>query len=239
MSFWEIYSYFYSLSLRNWFPYRRLLEDLSNTLEIKERESILDVGCGPGLVIEKVVKENTGKGISVIGLDFSRGMIKHARKRCKRFSNVKLQVADLNKNLEFPDSSFDKTVCSNTLYALENPQGVISEFYRVLKPGAAVIIANPKPNAGVKELLREHLRTLKKLNPFYKKVYHIFIFVLLTPVNFIVIIINKIIIRKGKNRIYHFLDRESLQKILREVGFKNINISSCYADQNWLVRAEK
>lgn len=239
MSFWEIYSYFYNLSLRNWFPYRRLLEDLSNTLEIKEGESILDVGCGPGFVIEKVVKENTGKRISVIGLDFSRGMIKHARKRCKNFSNVKLQVADLNKNLEFPDSSFDKVVCSNTLYALENPQGVVSEFYRVLKPEAAVIIANPKPNAGVKELLREHLRTLKKLTPFYKKVYHIFIFVLLIPVNLVVIMINKVIIEKGRRGEYHFLAKEDLQKILQEVGFKNIDISSCYADQDWLVRAEK
>jgi len=239
MSFWEIYSYFYSLSLSNLFPYKRLLEDLSNTLEIKEGESILDVGCGPGFVIDKVVKENAGKRISVIGLDFSRGMIKHARKRCKNFSNVKIQVADLNKNLEFPDSSLDKVVCSNTLYALENPQGVISEFYRVLKPGAAVIIANPKPNAGIKELLREHLRILKKLTPFYKRVYHILIFVLLIPVNFVVTIINKIIIRKGKNRVYHFLDKENLQKILHEVGFKNINVKSCYADQNWLVRAEK
>jgi len=215
------------------------LDDLSNALEIKEGESILDVGCGPGFVIEKVVKENAGKSISVIGLDFSRGMIKRARRRCKNFSNVKLQVADLNRNLEFPDSSFDKVVCSNTLYALENPQGVIAEFYRVLKPGAAVIITNPKPNAGVKELLREHLGTLKKLTPFYKKLYHIFIFVLLIPVNFIVMIINKIIIRKGKNRAYHFLDKENLQKILQEVSFKNVNISSCYADQNWLVRAGK
>jgi ubiquinone/menaquinone biosynthesis C-methylase UbiE len=239
MSFWEIYSHFYDLSLRNWFPYKRLLEDLNNTLEIKEGEGILDAGCGPGFVIEKAIKENTGKRISVVGLDFSRGMIKRARKRCKNFSNVKLQVADLNKNLEFPDNSFDKVVCSNTLYALENPQRVISEFYRVLKPGAAVIIANPKPNAGEKELIREHLTALKKLTPIYKKIYHILTFVLLIPVNFVVIIINKIIIKKAKSREYHFIDKENLQRILQEVGFKNINISSCYADQNWLVRAEK
>ena len=215
------------------------MEDLNNTLEIKEGEGILDAGCGPGFVIEKAIKENTGKRISVIGLDFSRGMIKRARKRCRIFSNVKLQVADLNKNLEFPDNSFDKVVCSNTLYALENPQRVISEIYRVLKPGAAVIIANPKPNAGEKELIREHLTALKKLTPIYKKIYHILIFLLLIPVNLVVIMINKVILEKGKSKEYHFLGKEDLQKILQEVGFKNINIGSCYADQNWLVRAEK
>jgi len=239
MSFWEIYSYFYSLSLRNWFPYRRLLEDLNDALEIKEGEAILDAGCGPGLVIEEVVKENKGKRISVIGLELSKGMIKHARKRCKNFSNVMLQIADLNKNLEFPDSSFDKVVCSNTLYALENPQRVISEFYRVLKPGASVVITNPKPNAEIKELIREHLRTLKKLTPFYEKIYHIFIFVLLLPVHLTVVAINKVIVSKGKRGEYRFLDKEDFQKILQETSFKNINISSCHADQNWLVGAEK
>ena len=215
------------------------MEDLNNTLEIKEGEGILDAGCGPGFVIEKAIKENTGKRISVIGLDFSGGMIKRARKRCRIFSNVKLQVADLNKNLEFPDNSFDKVICSNTLYALEDPQRVISEFYRVLKPGAAVIIANPKPNAGEKELIREHLTALKKLTPIYKKIYHILIFLLLIPVNLVVITINKVILEKGKSKEYHFLGKEDLQKILQEVGFKNISISSCYADQNWLVRAGK
>jgi len=239
MPFWEIYSYFYSLSLRNSFPYGCLLEDLSNTLDIKEGEGILDAGCGPGLVIEKIIEENKEKGISITGLDLSKRMIKHAHRRCKKFSNVKLQVADLNKNLEFPDSSFDKLICSNTLYALENPHSVILEFHRVLKQGGAVIIANPKPNAGEKELIREHLTALRKLTPIYKKIYHILIFLLLIPVNLVVITINKVIIEKGKNREYHFLGKEDLQKILQEVGFKSIVISSCYADQDWLVRAEK
>jgi ubiquinone/menaquinone biosynthesis C-methylase UbiE len=215
------------------------LEDLSNTLDIKEGESILDAGCGPGLVIEKVIEENKGKGISITGLDLSKRMIKHAHRRCKKFSNVKLQVADLNKNLEFPDNSFDKVVCYNTLYALEDPQRVISEFYRVLKPGAAVIITNPKPNAREKELIREHLTALKKIAPIYKKIYNILIFLLLIPVNLVVITINKVIIEKGKSREYHFLGKEDLQKILQEVGFKSIDISSCYADQDWLVRAGK
>jgi len=239
MPFWEIYSYFYSLSLRNLFPYTCLLEDLSDALDIKERESILDAGCGPGLVIEKVIEENKGKGISITGLDFSKRMIKYAHRRCKNFSNVKLQVADLNRNLEFPNSFFDKVICSNTLYALENPHRVIFEFYRILKPGGAVIIANPKPNAGEKEIIREHLTALKKLTPIYKKIYHILIFLLLIPVNLVVITINKVIIEKGKNKEYHFLGKEDLQKILQEVGFKSIYISSCYADQDWLVRAEK
>jgi ubiquinone/menaquinone biosynthesis C-methylase UbiE len=239
MPFWEIYSYFYSLSLRNLFPYRCLLENLSNTLDIKGEENILDAGCGPGLVIEKVIEENREKGISITGLDLNRRMIKHAHRRCKKFSNVKLQVADLNKSLEFSDSFFDKVVCSNTLYALESPHRVIFEFHRVLKPGGAVIIANPKPSAREKELIRAHITAINKLTPTYRRIYHILTSLLLIPVHLVVITINRVILEKGKSKEYHFLSKEDLQKILQEVGFKSIDIGSCYADQNWLVRAEK
>jgi ubiquinone/menaquinone biosynthesis C-methylase UbiE len=239
MPFWELYSYFYALSLRNSFPYRCFLEDISNTLSIKEGEGILDTGCGPGLLIEKIVAENKGRRISITGLDFNRKMIKHAQRRCKNLPNVKLKVADLNTRLEFPDGSFDKVICSNTLYALENPHRVISEFHRVLKQGGAAIIANPKPGAGQKELIKEHLTTLRKLTPIYRKICHILLFLLLLPVNVAVLTINRVIVEKGRSGEYHFLAKEDLRQILQEVGFRNIDISSCYADQDWLVRAEK
>lgn len=81
----------------------------------------MDAGCGPGLVIEKIVEENKGRGVSLIGVELSKGMIRHARRRCKDFANVRLQVGDLNSNLDFSDGFFDKVICCNTLYALEKP----------------------------------------------------------------------------------------------------------------------
>jgi hypothetical protein len=65
------------------------------------------------------------------------------------------------------------------------------------------------------------------------------VFLLLFPVNLAVITINKVIVEKGRSGEYHFLAEEDLRKILQEVGFRSIDISSCYADQDWLVRAEK
>jgi ubiquinone/menaquinone biosynthesis C-methylase UbiE len=239
MPFWEIYSYFYSLSLGNSFPYRRLLEDLINTLQTKEGDRILDAGCGPGLLMGRIIEENKERRINITGLDFNKRMIKHAQRRCKDFPNVKLEVADLNRSLAFPDNSFDKVICSNTLYALEDPRKVISEFHRVLKRGGTAIIANPKPNAGENALIREHIRALNRLTPFGRRIYHIIVSILLIPVNLAVITINRVIVEKGRSGQYHFLAKEDLQNILQAVGFKNIDVSSCYADQDWLVRAEK
>jgi ubiquinone/menaquinone biosynthesis C-methylase UbiE len=239
MPFWGIYSHFYSLSLANLFPYRSLLEELNNMLNIRERESILDAGCGPGLVIEKILKENRGRQISITGIDIDRRMIGYAHTRCMKLSNVRLQIADLNRSLEFPDNSFDKVICSNTLYALEQPGAAISEFHRVLKPGGAVVIANPKPNAGEGALIREHISALNRLTPLDKKIHHILVSLLLIPVNSIVITINRITVEKGRRGRYHFLTEEDLQRTLQDVGFINIQTRSCYADQNWLVTAQK
>jgi len=238
MPSWEIYSYFYSLSLTNLFPYRELLEDLNRALDVKEAERILDAGCGPGLVMEKIARANEGKRISITGLDFSERMIGQARSRCKNFG-VRLLVADLNKNLEFPAGSFDKVVCSNTLYALESPRATVSEFHRVMKQGGVLVIANPKPNANQKEIMRAHVRATNRTTPGYKRIYYVATSIILIPVNLAVMAINRVILEKGKKREYHFLDKPELESILREAGFKSVRTSSCYADQNWLVRAEK
>ena len=239
MPFWDIYSYFYSLCLRNLFPYRQLLEDLNNALDIKGGENLLDAGCGPGLVIERILEQNPESGISIMGVDINKTMMRHARRKLRNLSNVKLQIADLNRSLEFPDDTFDRVICSNVLYALEEPRAVISEFHRVLKPGGALIIANPKPNAGENTLIREHISALNKLAPLYRKVYNILISLLLVPVDLIVMAINRFIIDKARRREYHFLTERDLGRILQEIGFRNIQTRSCYADQDWLMRAEK
>jgi ubiquinone/menaquinone biosynthesis C-methylase UbiE len=238
MPSWELYSCFYSLSLRNLFPYKHLLDELSNALEIKEGDSILDAGCGPGLVIERIVQANGGKSISITGLDLSKRMINRARGRCKNF-NVTFLVADLNRRLGFPESCFDKVVCSNTLYTLEDPRSVISEFHRVLKEGGALVISIPKPDANQRQLILAHIAATNGLTPTHRKLYHILTSVSLIPVHLAVILINRPIVQRGRSREHHFWDRDELESVLRQAEFQNIRTGSCYADQNWLVRAEK
>jgi len=239
MSFWGVYSCFYDLSLGNLFPYRQLLDDLNAALAVGDGESLLDAGCGSGAVIDKVVRANRDRKISVTGVDSSRGMIRRARRRCRGLPDVRFVAGDLNTDLEFADDSFDKVVCSNVLYALASPEDVLSGFYRVLRPGGTLVIANPRPGAGEKELVREHMRILRGLVPFHRRVHHMLISILLLPVNLIVAIINRIILARAESREYHFLDDDRLSEILGRAGFTAIEIRSCYADQDWLVTARK
>lgn len=239
MQLWELYSYFYSLSLRNLFPYRALLEDLTRALEVRTGEAVLDAGCGPGLAIEKIIAQNTGRQIAVTGIDLDTRMLAQARKRCKNLSNVQLQLADLNKGLEFPDNSFDKVLSSNVLYALDNPHKTIIEFHRILKPGGAVVIANPKPNARQDALIRGHIAAINRLTPRHKKVYHIVKSALLIPIYLFLMAVNKVILGRGRTGRYHFLNEGDFRTVLQQAGFTHIRIRSCYHDQDWLITAQK
>lgn len=239
MSFWGIYSIFYNSALKEWFPYQHLIRDLIDNLEVGEGDNILDAGCGGGFLIRKIIEENQSKRIKITGIDYRPEMINFAKRKCANFSDVDFKIADLNKKIKFPNDSFNKIVCCNTLYALENPEKVISEFYRILKPGGVLVVTNPKPENRGKVLLQEQIKSLKELTPISKKLYHIFLFFLLTPVSFVIIIMNKIISDRAKKGKYHFLDKKELEAIYQKPGFRNIRISSTYANQNLLVRGEK
>jgi ubiquinone/menaquinone biosynthesis C-methylase UbiE len=238
MPSWELYSYFYGLSLRNLFPYRELLEDVNKAVDAKDGDSVLDAGCGPGLIIERIVRANQGTNVSVTGLDLSKRMINRARSRCRNF-NVRFLVADLNKPLDFPGFSFDKVVCSNTLYALKDPHRVIAEFHRVLKQGGVLIITNPRPNADQRQLIRAHIAAINRLAPIHTKIYHIVTSISLIPVHLAVIAINRAIVQRGRSSEYHFWERDEFEEALRESGFQTVLIDSCYADQDWLIKAKK
>lgn len=239
MSFWLIYSFFYNLTLNKFFPYQKLTEDLIDSLEIRNGEKILDAGCGPGFLIRKIAEKNEGKNLEILGIDSNQKMINYARKRCADFPEINLKFVDLNKNLGLPENSFDKIVCLNTLYALENPQKVIEQFYRILNSGGYLVISNPKPGAKGGKLFKAQIKALIELKPISKKIYHWLLFFLTMPISIIIGIINKIILERAKKGKYHFLDKEELEKIYQRSGFKNIKITSTYADQNWLVRGEK
>jgi len=144
MSFLGIYSFFYNLALGKFLPYRKLIEDLISFLEIKNGEKILDAGCGPGFLIKEIIERNKEKNLKILGIDSNPKMINYAKKRCVDFPEINLKLTDLNKDLDFPENSFDKIVCLNTLYTLKNPEKAIREFYRILKLGGYLVISNPK-----------------------------------------------------------------------------------------------
>jgi len=95
--------------------------------------SILDIGCGTGLVGAYLV----GQGYSAIdGLDFSSEMLSQARS--KRIYQ-KLLSGDLNTVLDIPDQTYDAGISCGTFTHGHVKADALDEIIRVLKPGACFV----------------------------------------------------------------------------------------------------
>jgi len=89
---------------------------------------ILDVGCGGGFLSNELARQ----GYKVTGVDLSLESLKVAEAHDETKS-VKYEVADAYK-LPFADESFDALTAMDFLEHVEDPEKVIKEFSRVLKP---------------------------------------------------------------------------------------------------------
>lgn len=97
-----------------------------------ERGRALDLGCGTGNYTIEPYK----KGFDVIGVDLSQEMLKIAK---VKIPNVLFIRADAY-NLPFKKEVFDLVLSVTMFEFIHEPEKVLNEIYRVLKPGGEVVI---------------------------------------------------------------------------------------------------
>jgi len=106
-------------------------------------ELILDAGCGTGRNFSKLERV----GSSIIGIDFSYGMLTVARRNfADNPSAFPLLLADLERTLPFQTGSFDVVLCALIGEHLSALQQVLREFHRVLKPGGRLVFSVYHPD---------------------------------------------------------------------------------------------
>ncbi len=100
-------------------------------------ERVLDVACGPGLVVRAFAQ----KAAHATGIDVTPAMIARAREVCSELSNVTLEQGDVS-TLPFADDTFDVVVSRFAFHHFVDPQTVLGEMKRVCKPGGRVVVCD-------------------------------------------------------------------------------------------------
>jgi demethylmenaquinone methyltransferase/2-methoxy-6-polyprenyl-1,4-benzoquinol methylase len=178
-------------------------------LETKPRR-VLDVGCGTGdLTINIACLE--GKGMEVIGLDYSPPMLEKAREKAEK-AGVGNRVRFIEGEaslLPFSNGSFDVTAISFAFRNLtyKNPVCLphLAEVLRVLKPGGRyVIVESSQPE-----------------NSFIRACFHLYLRAFVMPVG---------IILSGNKGAYRYLTESArkyyspreVRDLLLSAGFREV-----------------
>ena len=237
--FWNLYGKCYD-GINHSIPYRGLLYDLYINLDLRPGLKILDAGCGTGN-FEKFLSTRSIPSIEIEAVDFSPVMLARAKQKCRDLSFVNFSAADLNKGLEYPDNSFDRILCCNVLYSLEDPLNVITELFRLLKHDGKLVIANPKPGFKVIPIVRDHFRRIGNIWGLGRKSMVLLkTLVLLPTMGLAPILLNLFVIeKKGEKKEYHFLSESKLRNLLELHKLTNIEVTDAYADQDLFTIATK
>jgi SAM-dependent methyltransferase len=102
---------------------------------------VADLGCGTGGTLAQVMPVLAGGG--AVGVDASRAALaRTAEALATERARLLLVQADLKDRLPFADAAFDRVVCHNVLECLPDPDALVVEAARVLRPGGRLVLGH-------------------------------------------------------------------------------------------------
>ncbi len=104
---------------------------LFDEISWREGERVLDVGCAHGSYMRRLIDRR----VDVVGIDLDRTALARAANQCCRV------LAASGDRLPFADASFDTVLSHKTMHLFPQPETVVAEFRRVLRPGGRVVFS--------------------------------------------------------------------------------------------------
>lgn len=128
--------------------------------------NLLEVGFGNGVLLNNL----RCLGWSVEGVDFDPKAIDSAR----RNFNLNVRAGSLQSQ-NYPENNFDAIVINHVIEHVHDPQALLAECYRIMKPGGKLIVLTPNiQSQGYSKFGKAwvHLDPPRHLNLFSTKTLH-------------------------------------------------------------------
>ncbi len=125
--------------------FQALRDTLLDDLHLYPGAAVLEVGCGPGMMLESM-HERVGPEGKVSGLDLNPHFIGVANRRVQMlgYGNATFVTGDCHA-LPFEDCTFDAVVAEKLLMHVGPIAQVIGEMQRVLTVGGRLVLADYDP----------------------------------------------------------------------------------------------
>ncbi|MBC7350344.1 MAG: class I SAM-dependent methyltransferase [Candidatus Aminicenantes bacterium] len=118
-------------------PRRIILEEV----EIKPGDRVLDFGCGPGSYLLLLV-EMVGPHGKIYALDINPLAIRMVQGLAERKQLKNISTIHSDGPTGLPDDYLDVVLLFDVFHHLEQPQAVLRELHRILRPGGILSVSD-------------------------------------------------------------------------------------------------
>lgn len=132
--FWSFAAPAYDAAFLQQWVYRPAQDEVIAALRDHGARRIADVGCGTGILADRIQRELTPE--EIFGVDMSEGMLAQAQQRSAKVWWMQGPA----EKLPFGDGSLDAVVSTSAFHFFDQP-AALRDFHRVLAPGGLVAVA--------------------------------------------------------------------------------------------------
>lgn len=92
---------------------------------VESNSKVIDLGCGNGSLLEKLIKE---KNVTGEGVELSDSGVEVCKAK-----GLKVYKGRIDEKLPFPDNAFDYSICNVTIQMVMYPEVLLNEMKRISK----------------------------------------------------------------------------------------------------------
>lgn len=152
------------------FWHRTRLQEAIKDLLIKPGYSILDAGCGSGLLTAFIAEALPS--VSITGIDGNAAAIDFCRRQWVHLPNARFIEGRIDELTAWPDAGTDGIAFLEVIEHITREQAfnVLREFHRILRPGGLLVVSTP--NRKSLWPLQERIMDILRLVPRLKGAQH-------------------------------------------------------------------